>query len=45
MEFIISGVIIAAAVYIFYKNIKKKSSGTCDCGSCSRHCPQYKNKE
>ena len=42
MEFIIVGVIVIAAVYIFYSNIKKQASGDCGCGNgckgCNRNC-------
>lgn len=41
-EIIVTSLIVISAVYIFYKNIKKKSSGKCDCGSCSNHCTHYK---
>ncbi len=44
-EFLIAGVIAASAAYIFYKNIKKKASGKCDCSSCSSHCSHYKKPE
>lgn len=46
VEIIITIGIAALAVYIFAKNIKKKSkSGGCDCGSCSAHCPEYKTNK
>lgn len=35
MEVAITLVIIVAAVFIIYKNIKQKSSGSCSCGNCS----------
>lgn len=41
-EIIITSLIVIFAVVIFYKNIKKKATGKCDCGSCSSHCPHYK---
>jgi hypothetical protein len=42
VEVVITLGIATAAVYIFVKNIKKKSQAGCDCGSCSEHCPNYK---
>nr|WP_207670941.1 FeoB-associated Cys-rich membrane protein [Caloramator sp. E03] len=44
MERIITIIIIITAIYILYKNIKKKSSGSCDCSSCTSHCQKYNNK-
>ena len=41
-EVIVTIIIASVAVYILYKNIKKKSSGKCDCGSCSNHCVNKK---
>lgn len=44
MEIIITILIVLAAVFIFVGNLKKKAkSGGCDCGSCSSHCPSYKD--
>lgn len=43
IEIIITAIIGICAVTIFYKNLKKKAQGKCDCGSCSSHCPNYKN--
>lgn len=40
-EIIITIAILAAAGFIFYKNVKKSSKGECNCGSCSAHCPKY----
>lgn len=45
IEVIITAVIVAGAAYIFYKNLKKKAQGKCDCGSCSSHCPNYKKSD
>lgn len=46
IEILITALIAIFAVYILGKNIKKKASGGgCDCGSCSSHCPSYKDKE
>jgi hypothetical protein len=48
VEIIITAVIVAAAGYLFYKNLKKSASGKCNCGSCSTSCPKYdmeKNKK
>lgn len=43
VEIIITAFIVAGAIFIFAKNIKKKAkSGGCDCGSCSSSCPSYK---
>ncbi|MBC2580142.1 FeoB-associated Cys-rich membrane protein [Clostridium sp. DJ247] len=45
VEITITAVIVLSAVYIFYKNLKKKASGKCDCGSCSSHCNDYQRHE
>lgn len=46
VEIIFTILIIAIAVFIFYKNLKKSTSGECNCGSCSKSCPKYMmNKE
>lgn len=45
LEIIITSLIVIFAIFIFYKNLKKKASGKCDCGSCSSHCPNYKNSK
>jgi ferrous iron transport protein B len=48
VEIIITAIVIAAAGFIFYKNLKKSTSGECNCGSCSKSCPKYdisKNKK
>lgn len=42
-EIVIAALIGGCAIYIFYKNLKKKAQGKCDCGSCSSHCPNYKD--
>jgi ferrous iron transport protein B len=42
LEFTIASLIVIAAIYILYKNIKQKSSGKCNCGSCTSHCSKYK---
>ena len=34
--------LIMAAGYIVFKNIKKSSKGNCNCTSCSSHCSKYK---
>ena len=46
IEIVITVIIIFLALYIFIKNIKKKSKpgGGCDCGSCSTKCPTYIKK-
>ncbi|MBU5484855.1 FeoB-associated Cys-rich membrane protein [Clostridium sp. MSJ-11] len=43
-EIVITAVIAFSAIYILYRNIKKKSSGGCSCGSCSSNCPIYEDK-
>lgn len=47
MEFLFGAIIIGCAGYILFKNLRKKSSGNggCSCGSCSSHCPEYKDKD
>ncbi|MGE5628803.1 MAG: FeoB-associated Cys-rich membrane protein [Solirubrobacterales bacterium] len=45
IEITVTIIILSLAVFILYKNIKKKASGECDCdscGNCSSHCPNYK---
>ncbi|QGU95778.1 FeoB-associated Cys-rich membrane protein [Clostridium bovifaecis] len=45
-EILITAVIAGFAIYVLVKNAKKKASGGgCDCGSCSSHCPVYKDKK
>ena len=41
IETLFAALIVGTAGYIFYKSIKKKTKGQCDCGSCSQHCPMY----
>lgn len=36
VEILIALIIVASAIFLFIKNIKKKSSGGCDCGHCSQ---------
>jgi hypothetical protein len=40
IEIAVTAIIIGGAVYLFYKSMKKKTSGCCDCegssGSCSK---------
>ncbi|MGH4052565.1 MAG: FeoB-associated Cys-rich membrane protein [Clostridium sp.] len=38
MEFIIVGVIVIAAGYILYTNIKKRAKGDCGCGTGCKGC-------
>lgn len=45
IEILIAIILAASAAYILYKNIKKKASGNCDCGSCSSHCAHYKKNK
>lgn len=45
MEILVTIIIIAVAAYIIYKNFKKSSKGQCNCGSCSSHCPKYKENK
>ena len=41
LEILITLILIALAAFILYKNVKKKASGGCDCGTCSAHCTKY----
>ncbi|AFK85118.1 MULTISPECIES: FeoB-associated Cys-rich membrane protein [Thermoanaerobacterium] len=41
VEIIITSIIVVSAVFILYKNIKKSTSGQCNCGSCSSSCPKF----
>ncbi|WP_434642155.1 FeoB-associated Cys-rich membrane protein [Thermoanaerobacterium thermosaccharolyticum] len=41
VEIIITSAIVALAVFILYKNIKKSASGKCNCGNCSSSCPKF----
>jgi hypothetical protein len=41
IEITFTVIVIAIAGYIFYKNLKKSTSGECNCGSCSSSCPKY----
>lgn len=43
-EIIVTALIITAAAYILYKNVKRVSSGKCSCGDCSNSCTGCKNK-
>ena len=53
MEFLIVGVIVIVAGYIFYSSIKKQASGDCGCGngckgcdhSCDNEPPNKKNNK
>ena len=38
MEFLIVGVIVIVAGYIFYSNIKNGASGDCGCGNGCKGC-------
>lgn len=42
MEILITGVILLAAGFIIYKNIKSSSKGKCNCGDCSKSCSSRK---
>ncbi|WP_394371310.1 FeoB-associated Cys-rich membrane protein [Clostridium celatum] len=42
LEIIITALLLVAAVYILFKNVKKSSKGNCNCGSCSSKCDKYK---
>ncbi|MCI9302565.1 MAG: FeoB-associated Cys-rich membrane protein [Clostridium sp.] len=42
LEIFITALLIMAAGYIVFKNIKKSSKGNCNCTSCSSHCSKYK---
>ncbi|HHV73200.1 MAG TPA: FeoB-associated Cys-rich membrane protein [Thermoanaerobacterium sp.] len=41
VEIIITSIIVVSAIFILYKNIKKSTSGQCNCGSCSSSCPKF----
>ncbi|MFA7572953.1 MAG: FeoB-associated Cys-rich membrane protein [Lutispora sp.] len=45
MEVIITIGIVLLAVFIFYRSAKKKTTGDCDCGSCTSHCPLYEERK
>ncbi|MCM8711671.1 FeoB-associated Cys-rich membrane protein [Clostridium sp. SYSU_GA19001] len=40
-ELIITALVLGAAGFILYKNLKKSTNGECNCGSCSSSCPKY----
>lgn len=42
IEILVTGGILIASVVILVKQIKKKGSGECNCGSCASKCPNYK---
>ncbi|MGL4772341.1 MAG: FeoB-associated Cys-rich membrane protein [Clostridium sp.] len=42
MELIITLCIVGFAGFIIYKNVKKSSSGECNCSSCHAKCPSRK---
>lgn len=44
MEFVITLIIVGFSAFILYKNLNKSSKGDCSCGTCSNHCPSYKDK-
>jgi ABC-type nickel/cobalt efflux system permease component RcnA len=44
IEIIATVIIFSLAAFILYKNIRNKAAGKCDCSSCDRHCPNYKEK-
>lgn len=45
MEVIITIGIVGFAAFIIYRSFNKSSKGECNCGSCSNHCPMYKDKD
>lgn len=45
MEILITIVIVASAGVLLYRNLKRKSQGKCDCGSCNSKCPKYNDKD
>ncbi|MFD3156343.1 FeoB-associated Cys-rich membrane protein [Haloimpatiens sp. FM7330] len=45
VEILITVIIISAASYFLYKNIKSKASGKCNCSNCSSHCTYYGKKK
>ncbi|WP_207745980.1 FeoB-associated Cys-rich membrane protein [Clostridium sp. D53t1_180928_C8] len=42
MEIFITALLVIAAGYILFKNIKKSSKDGCNCSGCSSHCSKYK---
>ncbi|MCY6355057.1 FeoB-associated Cys-rich membrane protein [Clostridium sp. ZS2-4] len=44
-EIFITILIVALSAFILIRSAKKKISGKCDCGSCSSHCPMYKESK
>lgn len=42
MEIIITIIIVSAAGFILYKNLKSKKSSGCNCENCTSHCSYYK---
>lgn len=46
VEILITAGIAIFAIAILVRSAKKKASGGgCECGSCSSHCPSYKDKK
>lgn len=45
MEILITLGIIALALYIIYKSVRKSSKGGCNCNSCSSNCPMHKDEK
>jgi hypothetical protein len=44
VEIVIAVGIAAAAGFIFYRNVRKRAKGQCECGSCSKACPLYEKE-
>ena len=45
IEIVITGIIIIAAIFIFYRSITKKARGGCDCcDGCASKCGKEKIK-
>lgn len=45
MEIIITIAIGTFTAFIIYRTIRKSSKGSCNCGTCSTHCPLYNSKD
>ncbi|MEG0774790.1 FeoB-associated Cys-rich membrane protein [Clostridium sp.] len=45
MEILITAIIVISAGAILYRNLKRKSKGNCECGSCTSKCPKYEERD
>lgn len=45
MEILITTGIVIFTAFIIYRTINKSSKGNCNCGTCSTHCPIYKDND